>query len=112
MTSKHAIKFSIGAKIKALRLAQKLTQEELALKANITPNYVSLVETDVREASIDVYRCIADALHIPMWQIFCNLSDESLLILEDFDDCSETEIHMLRRFINGVKHAIRHKQSI
>jgi transcriptional regulator with XRE-family HTH domain len=96
-----------GEKIKTLRLAQNLTQEELALYSAITVKYLSLIETGQREASIHVYKCIADALNIPMWQIFCNLSEETMLALKHFDGCSEMEIRALRRFIDGNKHALR-----
>ena len=103
---------SIGNKIRTLRLAQNLTQEELALKVSITAKYLSLIETDRREASIDVYRCIAAALHIPAWQLFCDLSEELLLVLEDLDDCSEMEIRVLRRFFAGNKYALRQHHSL
>ena len=99
--------FSTGDKIKMLRLAQNLTQEELALNAAITVKYLSLIETGRREASIHVYKCIAEALNIPVWQIFCDLSEESFLALKHFEDCSETEIRILRRFIDGNKIALR-----
>ena len=101
-------KYSTGEKIRTLRLAQNLTQEELALKASVSTKYLSLIETDRREASIHIYRCIADALNIPMWQLFCDLSEEMLLVLNHFDDCSEAEIRALGRFIDGNKYALRH----
>jgi len=105
-------KISIGNKVKALRLGQHLTQEELAFKAGIIPKYLSLIETDQREASVHVYRCIAEALNIPIWQLFCDLSEETLLVLEDFNDCTEMEIRTLRRFIAGNKYALRQHHSL
>ena len=101
-----------GGKIKALRLSQGLTQEDLAIKANIAAKYLSLIETNQREASLDVYRCIATALHIPMWQLFCDLSEESLFVMEDLSDCSEMEIRALRRFFIGNKYALRQHYSL
>jgi len=99
--------FGTGEKIKNLRLTQNLSQENLATKVGITTNYLSLIETNQREASIDVYRCIAKALHVPMWQLFCDLSDEILLIVEDLGNCSETEMRLLRLLFSGNKQAIR-----
>ena len=101
------LRFSTGRKIKMMRLAQKLTQEELALGANICAKYLSLIETDRREASVYVYRGIAKALNAPLWLLFCDLSEGLLLTLKHFDDCSEAEIRVLRRFIDGNKYAIR-----
>lgn len=100
-------KFSIGLKIRSVRLSQNLTQGELASRVTITANYLSLLETNQREATIDVYRCIAKALNIPVWQLFCDLSDELLLVLELFEDCSAVEIRALTCFINGNKYALR-----
>ena len=104
--------FSVGEKIKNLRLAQGLTQENLAYKVGITANYLSLIETSQREASVDVYRCIAKALHIPMWQLFCDLSDETLLVLEDLHDYSEAEVKLLWRLFTGNKHAVKQHRRI
>ena len=100
-------KFSTGEKIRTLRLAQNLTQEELALKASVSTKYLSLIETNRREASIHIYRCIAKALNVPLWQLFCDLSEESILALNHFDDCSEMEIRALGRFIDANKYALR-----
>jgi len=99
--------FRVGKKIKKLRKAQGLTQEQLAYKANISPNYVSLIETNQREPSLDIYRCIANALHIPMWQLFYDLPEGVLLILEELQDCSDIELMALRRFIASNKDALR-----
>jgi len=107
MSTKKNPEFSIGEKIKMLRLAQDLTQEELACKAGITTKYLSLIETGQREASLHVYSCIAATLHIPIWRLFCDLSEETLLVLDDFRDCTEMEIRALRRFIAGNKYALR-----
>ena len=96
-----------GEKIRELRLMQNLTQETLALKAAITTKYLSLIETGRREASIYIYSCIAEALNVPMWQLFCDLSEEVLLAIKHFEDCSETEIQILRLFVDGNKYALR-----
>ncbi|MCL2671237.1 MAG: helix-turn-helix domain-containing protein [Clostridiales bacterium] len=112
MNANHNSEFSVGEKIKAIRLSRNLTQESLSHKAGITTKYLSLLETDQREASIHVYRCIAAALHIPMWWLFCDLSEEIFLVLTDFDDCSEMEIRALRRFITRNKHALRQHHNL
>ena len=100
-------KFSTGETIKTLRLAQNLTQEELALKASITPKYLSLIETNRREASVNIYRCIADSLNIPIWQLFCDLPRDLITVLKRFDDCSAAEVRALGLFIDGNKSAFR-----
>ena len=102
---------STGEKIRMYRLAQNLTQERLAERAGISLKYVSPIENDHCEASIHVYRCIADALGIPMWRLFCDIPEEELLILAHFDDCTEMEIRMLELLIAGNKNALRQNRS-
>ena len=99
--------FSIGRKIRTLRKAQNLTQEELAFKSAISKKYLSQIETDEREASIYVYKCVAMAMNVPMWRIFCDLSEDVLLTLHHFADCTEKEIRVLGQFLDGNKHALR-----
>ncbi len=107
MDMKEFLTSVVGHNIRKLRLLQNLTQEELALRVPITAKYLSGIETGRREATIYVYRCIAKALQLPMWILFCELSDETLLVLKHFEDCSEIEIRALRRFIDGNKYALR-----
>lgn len=57
---------SIGSRIKALRKARGLTQKELASLANISRSYLSDVECDRYNPSIDMLRMIAGALHVDL----------------------------------------------
>ena len=112
METQVFLKSVVGRNIKKMRLLQNLTQEELAPRIPITAKYLSGIETGRREATIHVYRCIAKALQLPMWILFCELSDETLLVLKHFEDCSEIEIRALRRFIDGNKYALRQHRSL
>jgi len=96
-----------GARISTARKAQHHTQSCLAEKSGIHVNYLSLIERAKREASIDIYRCIADALGIPMWQLFCDVSSEALSILQVLEDCSENELRMLGCLLHGLKSGVR-----
>ena len=102
---------SAGEKIRMYRLAQNLTQEGLAEKVGISSKYLSPIENDQCEASIHVYRCIAETLGIPMWRLFCDIPEEELCILAHFDDCTEMEIRMLELLIAGNKNALRLNRS-
>lgn len=54
----------LGDEIRKARLAVKLTQEQLAFKAEISRNYVSLLELNHRSPTIDVLLRVARALGI------------------------------------------------
>ncbi|MDP8219285.1 MAG: helix-turn-helix transcriptional regulator, partial [Candidatus Theseobacter exili] len=52
----------VGEKIKNLRLAQELTQEELANRSDLTKGFISLLERDLQSPSLDTLEHILNAL--------------------------------------------------
>ncbi len=64
----------IGGKIKALRLASELTQEELANRARLTKGFISQLENDQTSISLDSLADILDALGVSLSEFF---SDEA-----------------------------------
>jgi len=61
---------SLGASIKKARQEQGLTQEKLAESADIHTSYIGQVERGLRYPSLKVTFKIADALHIPVSDLF------------------------------------------
>ena len=61
---------TIGRTIKVLRAASGVSQKDLAERAGIKPNYLSLVESGKREPSLSVLRSISQELHVPMSFLF------------------------------------------
>lgn len=68
---------SIGDKIKKYRVLQKMTQNELAKKANISRSYLADVENGRYNPSIEVLAAIADALNIPIDELFKNSNEDN-----------------------------------
>jgi len=60
----------IGEKIKNLRLAQQLTQEELANRADLTKGFISLLERDLQSPSLDTLQNILNALDTTASEFF------------------------------------------
>ena len=54
----------LGDEIRKARLAAKMTQEQLGFEADISRNYVSLLELNQKSPTIDVLLRIARALGI------------------------------------------------
>lgn len=73
---------SIGKRIKDLRKLNKLTQVELAKKANISRSYLADIENDRYNASVDTLKAIANNLNV-------NLSD----ILEESNNLGESNLN-------------------
>lgn len=60
----------IGLKIKSLRLASDLTQEELADRAKLTKGFISQLENDQTSVSVDSLADIVSALGISLGEFF------------------------------------------
>lgn len=59
-----------GLRMKELRTVRKLSQEQLAEKAGISPKYMSRIEMGQHFPSFDVIKKIANALHVEMKDFF------------------------------------------
>lgn len=61
---------SLGNAIKTVRTASRVKQRDLAKRAGVTANYISLVEGDKREPSLAFLKKIADSLGVPVSLFF------------------------------------------
>lgn len=62
---KQRITAAVAARIKQFRRARAMSQEELALRANINPAYYGQVERGLKCPTVDTLCKIAQALEIP-----------------------------------------------
>ncbi len=70
---KRTLAFQVGDRIKQLRLHSrggKLTQETLAEKADISVSFLSMIERGERSAHLDTLSSLADALGVPLEDLF------------------------------------------
>lgn len=65
---------NIGAKIKALRLASDLTQQELADRAKLTKGFISQLENEQSSISVDSLVDILDVLGVTLPEFFSEAS--------------------------------------
>jgi transcriptional regulator with XRE-family HTH domain len=73
----------IGAKIKALRLASDLTQEELADRAELTKGFISQLENDQTSISVDSLEDILSALGVSMSEFFSQAAEPRAVFSPD-----------------------------
>jgi transcriptional regulator with XRE-family HTH domain len=59
-----------GARLREIRQAQDLTQEELAEKASVSLNFLNLIERGQRGPSFDSLERLARALKRPVAELF------------------------------------------
>jgi transcriptional regulator with XRE-family HTH domain len=60
-----------------VRVARGLSQKNVASRAKISANYLSLIEASARNPSTDVVQQIAGALDVPVWVVVVLGSDEA-----------------------------------
>ncbi len=69
----------IGQKIKRLRLANDLTQDELAIRSDLTRGFISLVERDRTSISIEALASILDVLGTTLSEFFRRLEEQKVV---------------------------------
>jgi transcriptional regulator with XRE-family HTH domain len=63
-------KFSLGSKLKAIRGERGMTQRELAKRAGVSANAISLIERDENSPSVATLQSLAGALNVKMSYFF------------------------------------------
>jgi len=91
---------SIGEKIKLHRKNAKLTQVQLAEKANMSRSYLADLERNRYNPSLDTLTAIANALNINV----SNLIDEEKPFNPDLNEKDEKDIQKeLQKMIDGLE---------
>ena len=73
----------IGAKIKELRVAKSLTQEELADRAELSKGFISQLERDLTSPSISTLMDILQCLGTNLNEFFCDTDQEQIVFHRD-----------------------------
>ena len=103
----HDIKKLVGARIRQRRLQRKLTQEQMAEKAEINNTYYGRIERGEANASLELLAAISDALNTTI----ADLVDTASVILpgkilEDMgkgiDKLPEEQLRRLYRFYKDM----------
>jgi transcriptional regulator with XRE-family HTH domain len=64
------IQKKFGEKVREIRLSQRISQEELAFRADIHRTYMSSVELGKRNVSLQNIEAIANGLKVPIEELF------------------------------------------
>jgi len=68
---------NLGNAIKSARKSQNFKQKELALKCNISPGFLSQIESNQRDLSISTLEVISKSLNIPLPILFFMAVEEN-----------------------------------
>lgn len=104
--------YAIGQRIRKYRRALNLSQETLAEKINISKTHMSHIETGNTKMSLPVLAAIAAALNVSTDSILFEEKRESKNTAVDeigfeLDDCSLTELKILKDIVCSAKSALR-----
>lgn len=70
MVVRGDVRQAVGARIRELRLARAISQEELAARANLHRNYVGSIERGEREVGLNSMARLAAALGLSLADFF------------------------------------------
>ncbi len=69
-TQPVSLRTRFGAKVRKVRLSRDWTQEHLAEKANVSLNFLNLIERGQRAPSFDNLERLAKVLRVPVYELF------------------------------------------
>ncbi len=98
---------ALGAAIKAARLENRLTQEQLSEMVGIVPSHVKQIEAGTRSPSVEVLYKLAHTLNFSVDEIFFpgRKGDQKLLykIERSLQECSVHELRVVYSTITALK---------
>lgn len=65
----------LGKNVRRLRRARSLSQEKFALEFEVDRTYISGIERGVRNPTVTVAQKLADALGVPIAELFTDVAD-------------------------------------
>ena len=71
---------TIGANIRKCRLSKKIRQEDLAEKADISVNYVGMIERGEKTPSLETLIAILNALGVSADVVLCDVLDSGYTV--------------------------------
>ena len=105
----------IGARIKEHRQHKSLTQEMLAELIEMSPGYISLIETGKKKASLETLLAICRALSITLNELLTGNqipldTDYNLEITELMSECNEYERRIVYEIMKAVREVLRNNR--
>ena len=101
--------FNLGERIHELRVNSGLSQEKLALRANITTTYLGLLERNVKNPTVKVIEQLCNQLNISLSDFFATSKNTakpedslSLQIVTQISDRTEEEKQLILQVIKDV----------
>ena len=106
-TRNDELKRLIGMKIKALRNSKSFTQEQLAEKVGITPQYLGNIERGKENPTLNTFINLSNAIDVSLNEIFNLLEAEDpkkvkRLIQERIKNADENELKLILKLVSNI----------
>ena len=105
----------IGQRIKKLRISQKMTQDKLAERVNLSTPHMSHIETGSTKVSLPTLVHLANALGCTMDELLCDSLEHSGATFEnelncELTDCNDEEIRIITDLVIAIKKSLRKRK--
>lgn len=106
----------IGARIKKIRKAQKITQDKLSEMAGISPQHLSQIESAKTKLSLPALINICNALNVTTDKILCDVLTADTTeqinsdIAEVFGGCTADEVYLMLGVAESLKRSLKMKK--
>ena len=94
--------FNIGERVRTLRIQQGFSQEQLALRAEITTTYLGMIERNAKNPTIKIVEQLCNAFNITLGEFFDNSPKDS-------DDPDTLSVQILAQLHNRT---IQEKEAV
>lgn len=105
---KSDVKVLVGKRVKSLRKGSRLTQEQLAEKANLHAKYISSLECGRENPTLDVFFKISKALGVEVADIFAfehengNAKELKKTLTALLNDANPEKLQMAFKIVKAV----------
>ncbi len=107
---------AIGQKIKVFRKKRGLSQALLSEKIDISPSYLSYIETGYKGMSLETLVALANTLNVSADELLVDNLEKTILVSNHefaslLSDCTEYERRVLLEIVRASKLALRENRS-
>lgn len=100
--------FAIGLRIRKLRKQKFWTQEKLAEKADIAPDYLCRIELGKKHPSLKTILLIANALDTTVDNLLVDVQNRNILTIENIENslfagCTEDQKYFMLTICRNIK---------
>ena len=102
----------LGKRIRAIRIKRGMTQIQLAERIELSPTYISYLESGCKGCSLETLLQLANALNVSTDDLLLDSLENTIKVMNHefatvISDCTEYETRVLLDVIKGTKQSIR-----